>query len=100
MIVKRIGVLSLAKVMAILYAGIGLVAGLVFSFVALLGTAFGTAFQETTGAEAFFGAIFGIGAVIVLPILYGLMGFVGGLLSSALYNLAARLVGGLELDVE
>lgn len=100
MIVKRIGVLSLAKVMAILYGGIGLVAGLVFSFFALLGTAFGAAFQETTGPEAFFGAIFGVGAVVLLPLLYGFMGFLGGLLSAALYNLAARIVGGLELDVE
>jgi hypothetical protein len=44
--------------------------------------------------------VFGVGAVVVLPVFYGLMGFVGGLLSSALYNLVARTVGGVELEVE
>jgi hypothetical protein len=100
MIIKRIRVLSLAKVMGIIYAGMGLVFGLIFSFFALLGAAFGSAFQDASGPEAIFGALFGVGAVIILPILYGLMGFLGGLLMSALYNLAARAVGGLELEVE
>jgi len=100
MIIKSIRVLSLAKVMAVIYAGIGLIAGLIFSFFALLGTAFGTAFQDANGPEAIFGVLFGVGAVIVLPILYGLMGFLGGLLTSAIYNVAARLMGGLELEVE
>lgn len=100
MIVKSVRVLSLAKVMGTIYGGLGFVIGLIFSFVAMLGLAFGSAFQESTGMEALFGALFGLGAVLVLPILYGFMGFLGGLLTSALYNLAARVVGGLELEVE
>ena len=100
MTVRRIGVLSLAKVMGTIYGGLGLVFGLVFSFVALLGTAFGTAFEGASGPEALFGVLFGVGAVILLPIFYGLMGFLAGLLVSALYNLAARVVGGLELELE
>lgn len=100
MTVKSIGVLSLAKVMGTIYAGLGLVIGLVFSFFALLGAAFGSALQESTGLEALFGALFGVGAVIVLPMFYGLMGFLGGLLTGALYNLAARAVGGIELEME
>ena len=100
MIVKRIAVLSLAKVMATIYGGLGLVFGLIFSFFALLGAAFGSAMQEATGMEALFGALFGVGAVIILPVFYGLIGFLGGLLTGALYNLAARFVGGIELEVE
>jgi len=100
MIIKRIRVLSLAKVMGMIYGGIGLVIGLIFSFFALLGAAFGTALQDSSGPEAIFGVLFGVGAVILFPILYGLLGFLGGLLTSALYNLAARTVGGLELEVE
>jgi hypothetical protein len=41
-----------------------------------------------------------VGAVIFLPIFYGIIGFVGGLISALLYNLIARLVGGIELEVE
>lgn len=100
MTVKRIGVLSLGRVMGTIYGGMGLLFGLIFSIVAILGTAFGTAFQEATGADALLGALFGVGAVILLPIFYGLMGFLAGLLMAALYNLAARFVGGLELELE
>jgi len=97
--VRSIRVLSLGKVMGTIYAGMGLLFGLIFSFVSLLGVAFGAALQEGTGFESMFGLLFGVGAVILLPIFYGLMGFLGGLLMAALYNLAARVVGGLELEL-
>ena len=41
----------------------------------------------------------GVGAVIVFPILYGLMGFVATLIAAWLYNVAAGVVGGVEVDV-
>ncbi|HSL84069.1 MAG TPA: hypothetical protein VLF66_14955, partial [Thermoanaerobaculia bacterium] len=65
----------------------------------LLGLAFGAALQDGTGIESMFGLLFGVGAVVLLPIFYGLMGFLAGLLTAALYNLAARVVGGLELEL-
>jgi hypothetical protein len=40
----------------------------------------------------------GIGAIIVFPILYGLLGFLFGLLSAAIYNLAARIIGGVTIE--
>ncbi|HEX6199700.1 MAG TPA: hypothetical protein VF150_05500 [Thermoanaerobaculia bacterium] len=100
MIVKRIGVLSLGKVMGTIYGGMGLLFGLIFSFVSLLGAAFGAAFQDGSGLESMFGLVFGVGAVVFLPVFYGLMGFLAGLLTAALYNLAARFVGGLVLELE
>lgn len=100
MTVKRIGVLSLGKVMGAVYGGMGLLFGLIFSLVSLLGAAFGSAFQDSTGLESLFGLLFGVGAVVLLPIFYGLMGFLAGLLTAAIYNLVARLVGGLELELE
>jgi hypothetical protein len=47
-----------------------------------------------------FGAIFGVGAVIVLPIMYGVFGALGAMLSAALYNVTAGAVGGVELTIE
>jgi hypothetical protein len=38
--------------------------------------------------------------VIFLPILYGIIGFAGGLISALLSNLNVRFVGGIELEVE
>lgn len=99
MIVKRIQPLSLAKVMAVVYGGLGLIVGALFSFFAIVGSAFAQALEQ--GAPpAFFGLIFGAGAIVVLPLFYGLLGFVGGFIVSGLYNLSVRFTGGLELEVE
>jgi hypothetical protein len=42
----------------------------------------------------------GVGAIIVLPIFYGGLGFVGTLIAAWLYNVIAGVVGGIELDVQ
>jgi hypothetical protein len=100
MIVRRVGVVSLAKVLGVLYGAIGLILGLIFSLLSVMGLAFGAAFNESGGPEAVIGAFFGIGAIILLPLFYGGIGFISGLLTAALYNLTARLVGGLEIEVD
>ena len=95
MIIKRVGPMSFARVSALLYAGIGLIIGGVFSLAAMAG-AFGSDTADGSGIAA----VFGVGAVIVLPILYGLMGFVATLIAAWLYNVAAGIVGGVELDIQ
>lgn len=37
--------------------------------------------------------------MIALPILYGVMGLIGGAIGALLYNAFAALVGGVELDM-
>jgi hypothetical protein len=44
--------------------------------------------------------LFGAGSVIFLPIFYGILGFVLGLITALLYNLVARLVGGIQIELE
>lgn len=95
MIVKRVGVMSLAKVMAVIYAGIGLIAGIC---VALLSLVAGGALGQH-GASGL-GMGFGFGSIILFPILYGVLGFVGGIISAWLYNLVAGSIGGVELDLQ
>jgi hypothetical protein len=97
MIINRIGVLSLGKLMAAVYGAMGLLFGAIFSLISLLGAAIGSASEA--GGEAWFGLLFGVGAIIILPLFYGFFGFLGGLLTGALYNVAARVMGGLELEV-
>jgi hypothetical protein len=102
MVLKSVGVLSVAKVFAILYGVFGLIVGAVVSLIAFLG-AVGSA-MGANGPEGaagmVFGLIFGAGGIIVLPIVYAAMGFVGGLIGAWLYNVVAGMVGGVELRLE
>ncbi|MEE8525424.1 MAG: hypothetical protein V3T72_15920 [Thermoanaerobaculia bacterium] len=50
-------------------------------------------------SEALRGAMFGVGAVILMPLFYGFMGFISGLITGLLYNLIAGWIGGLEMDL-
>jgi len=96
MTITRVGPLSAAKVAGLLYVVIGLVAGAFVSLFAMAGAAIGAGSGNGDGAT--FGALFGVGAIILLPIFYGFFGFVGTLIMAALFNLAAGMVGGIEVD--
>jgi hypothetical protein len=95
MVIKRVGPVSCAKIAATLYAIFGLLIGGVFSLVALAG-----GFGSDTSEFAGIGAIVGAAAIIVFPIFYGALGFVGTLVAAWLYNLAAGFVGGVEIEVQ
>lgn len=98
--IRRLGVLSLGKIMGALYALFGLIIGGLFSLFAMLGMAAGMAGANGSGEDAVFSLLFGAGAVIILPIFYGVLGFLGGLLTALLFNLVARIAGGLIMEVE
>ena len=44
--------------------------------------------------------MFGVGSVVILPVFYGVIGFLAGALMSAIYNVVAGLAGGVELNLE
>ncbi|MBI2107820.1 hypothetical protein HYT54_01725 [Candidatus Woesearchaeota archaeon] len=92
--IKKIGILSLGKIMGILYALMGLILGAILSLISLIGSAL-----SSNGFGIFIG-MFGIGAIIFLPIFYGVIGFVFGLITALLYNLVASWIGGLEIETE
>ncbi len=95
MVIRRVGPLSAAKIAGMLYALIGLVIG---AFISLIGIAGSLGSNELEGAAL--GAVFGAGAIVIAPILYGCLGFVTTLIMAALYNLLAGAVGGIEIDVQ
>ena len=95
MVIKRFDPLSCAKITGALYAILGLAFGAILSLVSVVG---GFASAKPEGAAL--GALFGVGGVVLLPVLYGGMGFVFTLIAALLYNGLARLVGGVSIDVE
>ena len=97
---KRIAPLQAGKMLAALY---GLLS-LVFVPFMLAFMAFGSLAARSQGAgnvpaiPLMLGM--GVGAIIMLPLFYALMGFVFGILSAWVYNLLAKWLGGFELDFE
>jgi hypothetical protein len=98
MVLKSVGVLSAGKVSGTLCALIGILIG---GFLALFSLA-GVAMQaQGQGGGPQIPAIFlGVGALVIVPIFYGVIGFISGILYAALYNLIAAVVGGIELELE
>ncbi|MDX1616330.1 MAG: hypothetical protein R3300_18620 [Candidatus Promineifilaceae bacterium] len=93
--IKRIGVLSAAKVGGALYALLGLIFGAFFACVSLIGLA--AEFSSEAGdLGAGFGLLIGL---CLFPLLYGLMGAIGGAITAVLYNVIAGLLGGLEVEL-
>src|SRR4029077_19013388 len=95
MVIKRIGPVSCARISGTLYALFGLIGGAFISLFALAG-----GMTSNRAGGAMFGAIMGVGAIVMMPIIYGLIGFVVTLVSAWLYNIVAGLVGGVEIDVQ
>ncbi len=90
--VRRIGVLSLALVSAALHAALGLIVA--------LGVAVTWSTPLWTDLPIPHGTLLGVLIVIGLPFAYGAIGLAAGALSAAVYNLAARLTGGVSLLLE
>jgi hypothetical protein len=95
---KRIDPLSLAKTLALFEGLLGLIIGAIFALVSLFGAALGSAFEDS--GLPWLGALFGVGAVVFLPLIYAVIGFVAGLIVSLLYNFAARVGGGVQLELQ
>ena len=96
--VKRIGPGSAFKVGLVTYAILGLIVGGIMAFFSIVAGSLGSLANEAAGARAF-GFGLGLGAVIVFPIVYGLIGGVAAAIGAVLYNLVAGWVGGLEVDI-
>lgn len=107
MVINRVGPLSCAKITGTLYAILGLIIGACISLFAMAGSmaswlslfAMTDSMPSERAGGAMSGALIGVGAIIVLPLFYGAMGFIAMLIGAWLYNVAAGIVGGVEIDV-
>jgi hypothetical protein len=100
--IKWIAPLQAGKMLGVLYACMGLIL-LPFFMLAGMAGAFAQHAQHSPADSAAPAAVmmalmFGMG--IFMPIIYGVMGFVFGVIGAAIYNLIARWIGGIEVEVE
>ena len=92
-VLKRISPASAFKVGLVVYGILGLILGVICSLIAVSGVHFASHRHMPIASR------FGIFAVILCPILYGIFGAVAAAIGSAIYNLAAGWVGGVEVDI-
>lgn len=85
--IKRFSVMQTAKLLGVLYF-IGVAVFIIP--VALIMMAVGS---QDSGP-------FGGAMLLILPFLYGIMGFIFGAIGCLLYNLVASKIGGIEVEIE
>jgi hypothetical protein len=83
--IRRFGVGQTAKVIGLLYA----LMGLVLVPIVLIASMYS---PNKPG--------FGPGFALILPIMYGVLGFIFTALGCAVYNFVAGLVGGIEVELD
>jgi hypothetical protein len=90
--IKRVGVLSLAKIIGLIYTVIGLILWLFLGCFMLIGV---MAQPNAAPGELLVMLCF----VCFMPFLYGVMGFIGGAIIAGVYNLVAGKIGGIEIEL-
>ena len=90
---RSVGVLSLAKIYGVIHVAIGVLFGLFFVLIGMVGLAAAPGQQKM--------GMVGILIIAALsPFIYGAMGFVIGALGALFYNWIASSIGGVEMDLE
>src|SRR2546423_1692368 len=101
--IKRVGVLSLAKIFGLIFLVIGLIVGVIYGLFIML---FGAAMMSRMGGDAGGAAagtgvvVGGLAAMVIMPLFYSVLGFVMGAIYALVFNAASGFLGGLELQVE
>jgi hypothetical protein len=90
--IKSVGVLSVAKIFGAIYGVMGLI---FLPFFLLM-----SALIPNRNGQNPFGMIGGLVFGLFAPIFYAVMGFVMGAISAFLYNLLAKWVGGVQVQVQ
>ncbi len=95
-VIKKFDIMSVAKVYGVIGAIIGFIIGLFIALFAGVASAFAGAFGSGTGALGIAG--FGVMAIIIAPIMYGIILFICGAIGAFLYNIVAGKIGGISFE--
>lgn len=85
--IKRVGPVSVGKILGVIGAVFGVIAGLILAL-----------FSGALG-EAFLGGNWFV-QLIALVVIYAIVSFVGGVIYAAIYNLVAGWVGGIQVELD
>lgn len=88
----HIGVFFAAKLVALLMAFVGLLAGVLYAGIG--------AIYDALRGPLNLGTALAFLAIIGMPMLFAAFGFIGGAIGAFLYNVFAGWVGGIEIEIE
>ena len=89
---KKIGVVATGKICGLFGVIFGLLVGILVGLSSQV--------ENTDLVPQVSQAISGWSAAILMPIIYGIVYFLGGLIGAALYNLFSKWVGGIPVELE
>lgn len=99
--INKLGVLSIGKMHGAMALVIGLIIGVLYGLFFML---FGGMAMMGGGrgglAAGGSSIIVGLIIMIAVPLIYGCIGFIGGIISAFIYNIFAGVIGGIEIEVE
>lgn len=91
--IRRFEPFQLGKMLAVLYGAMGLLFlpfFLIFSLVA----------SQLPNPRPPGLWMFGLGFTVMMPVMYAVMGFVSGVVGAWIYNVVAKWIGGIVVEVE
>jgi hypothetical protein len=91
---RKIGVVSVMKLFFVIHFLLGFLVGLAITlFSVVMSSAIGSAENSIPGGMWLFGPL----AVVVMPILYGVIGALFSAVGALIYNLLAAYIGGIQV---
>jgi hypothetical protein len=97
----KVGVASFAKFMGASGLLLGLIFGVFYGgFAILFGMISAASGQEGAGAAGAMGVGMGLAMMVVIPLFYGAMSFVFGVIYALIINLVLGFTGGLEIELK
>ena len=92
--IASVGIVSFASMSAIFYAFFGVFYGFIFLIISA------AAKSIPGGVEGFnFPQAIGALSIIILPIIFAIMGFIGGVIIAVFINITLKIIKGLELEI-
>jgi MFS family permease len=103
MTIRRFSVFSVAKIQGLLGFVIGLIIGVIYGLILMLAGALMSSLAPGGDSQVLGGVssvVGGLIAMVVFPVIYGVLGFFGGAIGAVIYNLAAGVIGGIRFELE
>jgi hypothetical protein len=99
---KKINVIEFAKLHTFVFGFVGLVLGILYSFGGLIIDALVSlgwiVSQETPGLS--YGTVLAFGALVGMPVIFGIIGLVVGVVVAVLYNLISWFGWGIDIKIK